>query len=933
MERPIEYVAIDLETTGVDHQTDRITEIGMVLFDGTGPIKRFSSFVNPGIDIPYRIRLLTHIENDDVANAPAFDVIRDEVDAFLRDRPIVGQNVSFDVNFLDKAGIKPSAPVLDTFEFSSLLMPMLPNHSLRTLAGELGVAFPVQHRALPDAEAAMAVFLALRSRAAELEPTTLYELQRLAAVARWPLGIIFDDLVDGLAAVRVDPELRPSWLRAPARATTLSRHSDLISVKQREIDAAFAARTAGQEVLEERPEQVMMSKAVARTLSDGGSFVVEAGTGVGKSLGYLVPAGIFALRNEARVVVSTDTISLQEQLLQHDVPIARKLIEAAGVPGELRATHLKGRRNYLCLRRWTALRRAPSLTVEEARLLARLLIWLPQTQTGDRSELNLSNNEENAWWRISAAEENCLTSGCEFVGDGTCFLLRARQRAEESHVVIVNHSLLLSDVATEGHVIPSYHELVIDEAHNLEEEASRIFGFAANEADFGSMFDRIHARDSEGVLTLTGGIRLALRLSADAPSGIPPILDEVERAVTHARVDTTLFFEGLANFMRIQLGSSEKSNRVSENRLLLTRAMRSQPDWVQVEMSWGALSDRLAALGQRLEQLLGALQDAAPGKLENADELEGLATTALLAARTMVAGAGDILDRPRRGLIAWIDAARGLDKIGIASAPLEVDSTLSERLFAKKRATLLTGATLSTEGSCDYLRGRLGLADADELVLGSPFDYERSTLVMLPTDIPEPNQPNYQKSVEQTIIDLARASEGRALVLLTSNSAVRATRNGIRGALEQSGILVLGQGVDGSPRQLLRTLLENPRSVLLGSASFWEGVDITGDALSLLIMARLPFPVPTEPVYAARAELFDEPFGEYALPQAVLRFRQGFGRLIRRKTDRGVFVVLDRRIISREYGEAFRASLPRTQVVTEPASTLAPRVAAWLRKR
>jgi len=266
----------------------------------------------------------------------------------------------------------------------------------------------------------------------------------------------------------------------------------------------------------------------------------------------------------------------------------------------------------------------------------------------------------------------------------------------------------------------------------------------------------------------------------------------------------------------------------------------------------------------------------------------------------------------------------------VRTAPLDVAEILRHQLFEAKESVVLTSATLSAGGSFDFLRQRIGLDAPAELLLGSPFDYERATLLALPTDLPEPNDAEYAFAAGELLTDACRASQGRALVLFTSYGALNAAYAQIKGPLEGEGILVLAHGTDGSPRQLLSALRENPRTVILGTASFWEGVDVAGEALSLLVIARLPFAVPTDPIYEARSALYDDPFEEYAVPQAVLRFRQGFGRLIRSKTDRGALIVLDRRIRSRKYGEIFLRSLPRCTVREMPVREVAGAVGAWL---
>jgi DNA polymerase-3 subunit epsilon/ATP-dependent DNA helicase DinG len=275
-----------------------------------------------------------------------------------------------------------------------------------------------------------------------------------------------------------------------------------------------------------------------------------------------------------------------------------------------------------------------------------------------------------------------------------------------------------------------------------------------------------------------------------------------------------------------------------------------------------------------------------------------------------------LVSNPSKDRVYWITVTNS-GETSLHAAPLDVAPLLQNNLYESKRAVILTSATLTAAGRFDYMKGRLGLADADDLSVGSPFDYARSTLVIVPSDMPEPEQPLYQRTLHQTLQRLCLATEGRALVLFTSHTQLRAAWQAINGPLADKGILVLGHGVDGAPRrQLLNTFKTNPKTVLLGASSFWEGIDVVGDALSVLVITRLPFAVPTDPVVAARGELYDDPFSQYSLPQAILKFRQGFGRLIRSQTDRGVVVILDRRVVSKPYGKQILKSLPNCRVQT-----------------
>jgi DNA polymerase-3 subunit epsilon/ATP-dependent DNA helicase DinG len=290
-----------------------------------------------------------------------------------------------------------------------------------------------------------------------------------------------------------------------------------------------------------------------------------------------------------------------------------------------------------------------------------------------------------------------------------------------------------------------------------------------------------------------------------------------------------------------------------------------------------------------------------------------------------------LISHPDADSIYWLTVNTGTSAVAMYSAPLNVGKLLEKSLFSSKDCVILTGATLSTEGNFDYLKGRLGLEYAEELLLGSPFDYPNAALIYIPNDIPEPGSAGYQRAVEKVLLDLCCACRGRTLVLFTSHSALRTTQAAIQAPLEEEGILVLGQGVDGSPKQLLATFKNNPQTVLLGTASLWEGIDVGGEALSVLAIARLPFNVPTEPIFAARAELFDDPFNQYAIPQATIRFKQGFGRLIRSKTDRGAVIILDRRLQTKRYGTVFLDSIPTSTVVRGPSRDLPTAVTKWLK--
>ncbi len=907
------YVALDLETTGLDLDRDRITEIGAMRFDAEGrELAAFEQLVDPGRPIPQFIETLTGVTNDAVRAAPAFAEVASALAAFVGEGPIVGQNVGFDLAHLERAGLSLTPPVFDTGRLSHLVMPGHTYRGLSELAAGLGIATPMAHRALPDARTAAAVFVELRRRAAALPREQRLLLARFVAIEQPALAreIAGDELA--LDEELVPPALPERW-KPPA---PLERAEVPEPVARGDVASAFAAAARIVPRFEDRPQQLEMSEAVADAFSDGGQWLIEAGTGVGKSLAYLVPAALYALRNGTRVVVSTNTIALQEQLLGKDVPTLREILLEAGAIGEaedLRVATLKGRANYLCLQRWVGGHQANLADPDVARLAAALALWLPRTPSGDRGELNLEPGARAAWARFSAAEVDCLSRQHTFVRDGRCFLHRARKTAESAHIVIVNHALLLADIATGRSAIPPFDHLIVDEAHNLEGQATQQFGLHVGPRQVMDILDGIYrprSRDRRegGIATVVAGFHGGLLAAA---------ADAVTAGVTAATKQLNRPFDAL----------SKLKGEGGDERLLTTPGMRHSPDWEEVEAGWAGLDAELGNVvdvGRSAAHLLGEVTEgderqALAGELETA---VGRLETVRRELASMVAG-----NDP--GTIVWASTARdGLRALN--AAPLEVGPRLAEELFEDRATVIGTGATLAAAGSMAFAANQLGLPEAEALQLGSPFDYERSTLLVTPTEMPAPNETGYDEAAAAAIVKLVRASEGRALALFTSHASLRRVAALARDELEGEGIGVMVQGRDGSAPQLTDNLIDNPRAVIFGTSSFWEGIDIRGQALSLIVIARLPFPVPTDPIHRARSDLYDDPFGDYSLPAAILRFRQGFGRLIRDREDRGVVALLDSRVRSKRYGADFLRALPPCTTLTADTDTLAAHSREWL---
>jgi DNA polymerase III epsilon subunit family exonuclease len=649
---------------------------------------------------------------------------------------------------------------------------------------------------------------------------------------------------------------------------------------------------------------------------------------VHNSVGYLIPAAVWALQNNERVVISTNTLNLQDQLIRKDIP---DLQAALGL--DFRAALLKGRSHYLCPRRLDSLRRHGPKTADEMRVLAKVLVWLSESEGNTDSaglplnELSLGPHERAIWLRISAEDEGCTGDMCQGKMQGRCPFFRARRAAQAAHVVIVNHALLLADIASENRVIPDYRYLVIDEAHHLEAATTDGLSFEVNRPDL-----ERRLRDLGGPSAGTLGM-----ISAGTHGALPPDLygrfeRDVSRAFDGATSGLALsrhFFDAVAQFMEEQREAQALGEYTQQVRVI--PATRTQPYWEQVQMHWEELRRVLSPLGELLTRLAGALGELEEYDIEDREDLMSAATAAGRYLNELVTNLNGLVFKPDPSLIYWAEVRRESDRVSLHAAPLHVGPLVQKHLWNAKESVVLTSATLTTAGEFDYVRGRLSAAEADEVSVGSPFDYETSTLLYLPNDIPEPHQRvEYQRAVEKALIETVTATRGRTLVLFTSYAQLKQTAQAIRGPLANANIDVYDQS-DGTPRS---TLLDNFKTaasgVLLGTKSFWEGVDVPGEALSLLVIVKLPFDVPTDPIIAARSETFERAFNDYNLPEAVLKFRQGFGRLIRSRSDRGVVVILDRRLLTKQYGRMFLDSLPACTVRMAPLAQLPRDAARWI---
>jgi ATP-dependent DNA helicase DinG len=616
---------------------------------------------------------------------------------------------------------------------------------------------------------------------------------------------------------------------------------------------------------EVRDSQRAMAGAVADVIADGGVLLAEAGTGTGKTLAYLVPA----ILSGQRVLVSTGTKNLQEQLIDKDVPLLR---QALGVP--FRATCMKGRGNYLCLHRFEQVRIDDRPRDDHTRVALTLIDhWATRTDTGDRAELEELPDDLPIWPSIAATTENCLGSECPRYDD--CFVTRMRQRAAESDVVVVNHHLLCADAQVRRHsfgeVIPECHVAIIDEAHQLEDVATQYFGVVVSNF----RIDQLVA--DAGAVTLAPGMtpevdrqRYVLALERVSVTSRAFMLElAAKRPGVHQKSEapTGLFDE------RLRVTSETLADAVGESGLALLEAL-------------GQLDEAVALLRDVPEDVRAVGRRAS----ETRDDLR-------------------FLLRAETDTFVYFLELRGRG-IYLRAAPIDVSHIIRDVLLDRMAAVVLTSATLSVGGSFGYIRARLGVSQATEVQVPSEFDYRTQALLYLPRRMPDPRSREYQSAVAAEAEALLRASEGRAFLLFTSYSALRETHARLAERLPYP-MLVQGSAPRGV---LVDQFRRTPNAVLFGTASFWQGVDVVGDALSCVIIDKLPFASPADPVTAARIESLNQrgldAFSAYQVPLAILALLQGVGRLIRHKTDRGVLSILDPRLQSMGYGRRFLASLP-----------------------
>ncbi|MCB0120408.1 MAG: hypothetical protein KDD72_15345, partial [Anaerolineales bacterium] len=553
--------------------------------------------------------------------------------------------------------------------------------------------------------------------------------------------------------------------------------------------------------------------------------------------------------------------------------------------------------------------------------------WQLENTSGDRNDLNLQGPlEREVWSRLSAEDDACTTESCLGRMGGACPFHRAKQAAQNSHVLIVNHALLLSDVSTGSKVLPEYDYLIVDEAHHIESAVTNALSFRMTQGDLERMLKELGGSSAGLLGTILTDTHDSLR-----PSDFGLLQQKSKIATDQSfRVEqlSKEFFAYLGEFIATQREGQQQNNYSWQ--LRITPAARTLQGWDDLEMLWGQISETMANLLKTLDEMYKALGDLYNDGHDNVEDVMGSLGTLIRRLTEAEAAASGLMHKPTPDLIYWIEVNPRGERLSLNAAPLRVGPLVQKHLWYQKASVILASATLTTHGEFNYIRNTLDANEVDVIALGSPFDYESSTLLYVPSDMPEPNSYNYQQMLDRALIATAKATGGRMLVLFTSYAALKKTSQAITGPLAREDIFVFEQGEGISPTALLESFKTTDRAVLLGTRSFWEGVDVPGNALSVVVITKLPFEVPSDPIISARSELYEDSFNEYYLPEAILKFRQGFGRLIRTASDRGIVAILDRRVLTKQYGRMFLESLPQCTARQGPLANLPKMAGQWL---
>lgn len=952
------FIVLDIETTGLNPEEAEIIEVGMVRYEMGDISETFNHLVKPGKSIPRNIVNLTGITDEMVKDQPGMEEVMPFVVDFIADLPIVAHNIKFDINFLNYyAGVFSSSDdqksgyfrneCYDTLFLARVFIPWLSNHQLSTVADYFNISRNTLHRALYDAEITGKIFLNLLNLMEQYDLQTYRDIVKILGRDGDGTSKLFYSFLNyfsrggrSLWERRAVPgEFRSFNLIKGEKKIKKGTGDEVSAINSGEIGKLFKKGGIFEgsiENFEERPQQISMAEVCAEAFNSSSFLVAEAGTGVGKSFAYLVPAIKWSKGNRhlsARVIISTNTKNLQEQLFFKDIPV---LFDKLG--RDFSAVLLKGRQNYICLTKWNTILSEieTRLTSNERRRMLPILIWLYYTETGDISENNGFRAEQNQilWSKLCSEPGYCTSTRCTHYNG--CFLGRIRNESKDADIIVVNHSLLLSDIAAANQVLPDYKYLVLDEAHNLEKCAFKYLGLEFNLWMLRSLINKFYQRGERETGTL---VQFLLSIDYGALDDnwkltLTELAERLMDSINSLNQRSTQLFQNLNIVLRKQ--AAFRSGHTLKIRY------KSGDDFFKGLNEYFELFFKLIEAFQRnLYLLIDTTDQLESGSIPEQDGFLFEFNSCYEELDNLYQVINFLYKADNEDWVFWLEIPAREDSLDVRiyASPLNVSQILNEKVYSKLNSAIFCSATITIDNDFSYFLSRTGLnlIDSDRLIcraFGSPFLYPEQIRIAVANFLPDPGSEEFPAEVSKLIYKMSVKVRRGTLALFTSYEMLNFTYYSLTDGFKGSDILLLGQGKDGSRTNLIERFKKERVSILFGTESFWEGVDVPGPSLEVLIISKLPFAVPTEPLVAANMERLTRDgknsFYEYNLPEAVIKFRQGFGRLIRSTTDEGFVIILDNRVVRKKYGQVFLKSLPAHVKVYQEVEELISDVQKWV---
>jgi len=923
-----EVAFLDIETTGFDQKNDRIIEVAVIVARGPEVLERYSSLVDPRRPIPRDTTLLTGIDDETVAGAPSIETVVREVAALVGGRDIVAHNSSFDRAFLTtaatQAGLVMPNRWLDSLELARIALPRLRTHRLRDLADAFGIDEPF-HRAAGDTEAMFLVWRIGLAGLADLPLEVLSAIAHLSPSTEWTLR----DTLTRMAARGKSGSLDLKTMRAES---TRGHHlPGLADADERELtcpdpDTVLAEFDADGAVgrmytgFESREEQRRMAEAVLEAFAQRRHLAVEAGTGVGKSVAYLVPAAAFALANGLGVGVATKTNTLMDQLVHGELP---KLAAAMG--GKLRYVALKGYEHYPCLRKIDRRIGEDELAPDDVAGLAALVSWAAQSSWGDLDSVNLHWTPESRR-RAACSVEDCTHKRCRFYPN-LCYLHGVRRRAGGAHIVVTNHALLFRDRAAAGGILPPLRYWIVDEAHAAESEARKQLSVTADHRAIASLLGALHTEGRGGSIDAV----CARVRSRGAARGHEELVGRVEALAARLRGEVTTATTIAESFFDFLKDLRTADDGYDSSELRLTPQVRDSTEWSIASGVGHSLGRHLEAIIAAGRDLLTSLEEAGDDFVDARADLAGV----LSRLRDQLDGLESVLDGSDDSFVysVRVGRRRGDRRDSVEASMLDVGSALLERFYPDVHSVVYTSATMATGDDFGHFARTIGLdrlpaSSWRSLRLDSSYDFDRQMSVFIPTDLPEPRGTAHYDALERLLLGVHRAMGGSVLTLFTSKKEMDELYDRLVGPLAALGQNLLLQGRGVSNKRVRDEFLADERLSLFATKSFWEGFDAKGDTLRCVVIARLPFGRVRDPLYEERQQrLGRRAWDDFYLPEAVLELKQAAGRLVRSSSDEGCVIVADGRLSAgKGYARAFIEALPVSDVELLPTAMLVEQV-------